>query len=185
MFGPPDQRLNRSSAPIATSKIWTTTDQMRIPATTAPSLASNHSSIASHDPNRLIWFHPPSEQIRPVQQIANHGNPGKLRSPQIQANSGAPLATRLIRATYPGPAPQAQIRCLLSMASTSRTQPQQWAIPDPDREHRDPTRRLLPLWPASSLNHFPNFSSTYDIRSRIPSDQQHVFKWCTANRIQK
>ncbi|KAL5986670.1 hypothetical protein ACLOJK_015004, partial [Asimina triloba] len=36
------------------------------------------------------------------------------------------------------------------MASTSRTQPQQWAIPDLDCEHRDPTRRLLLLWPASS-----------------------------------
>ncbi|KAL6001902.1 hypothetical protein ACLOJK_040466 [Asimina triloba] len=137
--------------------------------------------LASHDPNHLIWFHPPNEQIRPVQQMTNHGNPGQLRPPQIQANSGAPLATRLIREACPDPVPQAQIRCLMSMASTSRTKPQQWAILDPDREHRDPTRRLLPLWPASSLNHFPNFGSTYDIGSWIPSNQKHVFKWCAAN----
>ncbi|KAL6001918.1 hypothetical protein ACLOJK_040482 [Asimina triloba] len=46
--------------------------------------------------------------------------------PNQHGQQGGPaITTRPIRAACPGPAPQAQIRRLMSMAPTSRTQPQQ------------------------------------------------------------
>ncbi|KAL6001919.1 hypothetical protein ACLOJK_040483 [Asimina triloba] len=102
--------------------------------------------------------------------------------PNQHGQQGGPaITTRPIRAACPGPAPQAQIRRLMSMASTSRTQPQQWAIPDPDREHRDPTRRLLTLWPPhdqpqNSMPASPSRPSSTSStgRSAYPTDEAHV-----------